>query len=391
MPDNQKRVLVLDANQRSALAVTRSLGKVPWLEVSTADSTSKSLAGSSKYSRSYICCPAVKEAPLDFLAWLQDTIRSEAFDIVLPITDISSQLLAMNRHLLGECLIPYADYDCIMAIADKGRLLQLADQCDIPYPKSTLVEGIHDFDHAQISGFPVVIKPCLSHIWTGASWISTTVKVARNTEELDQILQSCQFLKYPFLIQEFIPGHGAGVFALFNQGQPEVFFAHNRIREKPPQGGVSVLSESAQVDQQLLLMGERLLRAANWHGVAMVEFRIGVDGTPYIMEVNTRFWGSLQLSIDSGIDFPRLLLEISNNRKTTPPTTYIEGQQLRWLLGDLDSLYLALKGNSFSAGEKAIKLLSFFTPKFSKRKHEINRISDLKPAWFELRQYFSQR
>ena len=39
-----------------------------------------------------------------------------------------------------------------------------------------------------------------------------------------------------------------------------------------------------------------------------IEFRIDSrDGVPKIMEVNPRFWGSLQLSILSGVDFPYLL------------------------------------------------------------------------------------
>ena len=29
-------------------------------------------------------------------------------------------------------------------------------------------------------------------------------------------------------------------------------------------------------------------------------------GTPLLMEVNGRFWGSLQLAIDAGVDFPYL-------------------------------------------------------------------------------------
>ena len=30
--------------------------------------------------------------------------------------------------------------------------------------------------------------------------------------------------------------------------------------------------------------------------------------SPYLMEVNGRFWGSLQLAIDAGVDFPALLV-----------------------------------------------------------------------------------
>jgi len=43
----------------------------------------------------------------------------------------------------------------------------------------------------------------------------------------------------------------------------------------------------------------------------MVEFRVDArDGTAKLMEVNPRFWGSLQLSILSGADFPYLLYNL---------------------------------------------------------------------------------
>ena len=69
-----------------------------------------------------------------------------------------------------------------------------------------------------------------------------------------------------------------------------------------------MLSASAAVTPQLEAYARKLLDAVHWHGVAMVEFRETPQGEFYLMEVNTRFWGSLQLAIDSGVDFPALLL-----------------------------------------------------------------------------------
>jgi len=73
-----------------------------------------------------------------------------------------------------------------------------------------------------------------------------------------------------------------------------------------------------------------LLSAARWSGVAMIEFRVADDGrVPH--EVNGPFWGSLQLAIDCGIDFPWLLLrslpEPVSARQTIPSTG------AAWLLG----------------------------------------------------------
>jgi len=48
----------------------------------------------------------------------------------------------------------------------------------------------------------------------------------------------------------------------------------------------------------------------------MVEYKIdSASGTPYLMEINGRFWGSVQLAIDAGVDFPRLLVECALGRE----------------------------------------------------------------------------
>src|SRR5205085_6819270 len=98
------------------------------------------------------------------------------------------------------------------------------------------------------------------------------------------------------------------VFALFDRGALVADFAHRRLREKPPAGGASVLSESAPVDPCLREQVVRLLGSIGWHGVAMVEYKHDLrSGATVLMEVNGRFWGSLQLAVDAGVDFPFLL------------------------------------------------------------------------------------
>ena len=84
----------------------------------------------------------------------------------------------------------------------------------------------------------------------------------------------------------------------------------------------------------------------------MIEYRVDNDGNIYLMEVNTRFWGSLQLAIDAGVNFPWLLYQIATGKQVKAVNHYLTDKRLRWLLGDLDSLYLVLRDGSFSNREK---------------------------------------
>ena len=119
----------------------------------------------------------------------------------------------------------------------------------------------------------------------------------------------------------------------------------------------------------------------------MVEFRVAPDGTPFLMEVNTRFWGSLQLAIDAGMDFPYWLYQLAHGEQPQPAATYKTGKRLRWLLGDLDHTYLTLRDSQYSLLHKINTMLQFLRPSPFRTRHEINRWNDPGPAWFELKAY----
>ena len=79
-----------------------------------------------------------------------------------------------------------------------------------------------------------------------------------------------------------------------------------------------------------------LLRELEWEGPAMVEFRYDSNsGSPVLMEVNGRYWGSLPLSCQAGIDFPFYSWQLVHDQKPSPPASYKSGLRMRWLAGDI--------------------------------------------------------
>lgn len=385
-PPSESIALVLDANQRSALAVTRSLGS-HGVRVITADCTPAALAGASRHSGAYLRCPSPAREPGAFIEWLLCTIAQHRIGFLQPVTEISSQLILRHRGSLpATCILPFPALETVLALADKGRLMRIAADAGVRIPATRFVDEPQGFDPASVTGFPVVLKPRLSRVFLGDRWLDTAVAIAPDRDRLRTLLRGRpEFREHPFMVQEFVPGSGAGVFALYDHGKELAFFAHRRLREKPPAGGVSVLSVAAPADALVLDAARRLLAHAGWHGVAMVEFRVTPDGTPYLMEVNTRFWGSLQLAIDAGVDFPWLLYCLSTGHVVTPPASYRVGRRLRWWLGDLDSLYLVLRDPRVPFGAKAARVAAFLTPHPLTTRHEVFRWWDPMPGWFELK------
>jgi predicted ATP-grasp superfamily ATP-dependent carboligase len=382
-----KRVLVLDACQRSALAVTRSLGRhnVP---VMTADESASALAGNSRYSRKYVTYPSPQQHPDRFISAIAALCKTEDINIIFPMTELTADLLLKHHSQLPDITLPFPAISTVDALSDKVALMKLAESLDIPIPGTQYIEQNERPVIPENQQYPLVLKPGKSWLEHDGKWFRASVRIADHAEQAADILaKDPAFHSHSFLLQECVPGNGEGIFALYNNGKPVAFFAHKRLREKPPRGGVSVLSESAVTDSSLLSHARTLLDHNHWHGIAMVEFRVTKEGTPYLMEVNTRFWGSLQLAVDAGVDFPWLLYQVTCHEPVQTVTSYKTGIRLRWILGDLDTLYLVLRDNDFSALDKIKAILQFLLPHPFITRHEVNRIGDLRPFWWELKQY----
>ena len=386
------RVLVLDGHQRSTLAIVRSLGRRETVEILVAEARIPSLAGRSRFVAGELTYPDPAASPDDFVAWIRSTIERLRIEVIIPTTDITTMLLAPLRHDLTSTVIACAPQEAYELASDKAQLVALARSIGIDVPATTSLSGRRAIDdHLSTARFPLVLKPARSKISVDGTIVSTGVHVAASLESAQSYLSKQRWLEtMPCLAQEFIAGHGAGVFTCFNRGEPVAWFAHRRLREKPPSGGVSVLSESVEVPVAQQRAAARLLSAVGWHGLAMVEFRVAPDGVPYLMEINARPWGSMQLAVDAGVDFPGLLLDVATGAPEIHASrTPRRGRRLRWLLGDFDNLLLQMRDPRKSASSKLHAVAGFIGTSFDMRCHqEVFRWSDPRPAIHEFHQWF---
>jgi predicted ATP-grasp superfamily ATP-dependent carboligase len=380
------RVLILDANQRSALAATRSLGK-RGLVVVTADETAHTLSGASRFCHETMVYPSPYERPHAFIETLRREVVRRRIDVVFPMSDVTTRLLLEYREMFRDVRIPCPPAEAFDAVSDKWELYLRARELGIPVPRTALARSRAEMATiAREMTFPLVVKPPRSRMMSGDRWIAPPVRYARSADELESLAVDESFAAHPLLVQEYVAGRGQGVFGLYSAGKVVTFFAHRRLREKPPSGGVSVLSESVPVDPRLREISQRLLDSVGWHGVAMVEFKVTPEGTPYLIEINGRFWGSLQLAIEAGVDFPWLLYRVALGEPVEPVEDYAVGMRNLWLLGDLDHLYLRLREHGGLA-EKIRVVRAFLSMFESGTRHEVNRWDDVRPFLRETARY----
>lgn len=135
------------------------------------------------------------------------------------------------------------------------------------------------------------------------------------------------------LVQEYIAGEGWAWFALYWNGRRVRRFMNRRVREWPPSGGTSAAAESVLDAPALERMGAALLDALAWHGVAMVECKRTPEGRFVLMEINAKFWGSHDLALAAGVDFPGDMVALLEGREIAQPQPSWRALRCSWPLG----------------------------------------------------------
>ncbi|RJQ51672.1 MAG: ATP-grasp domain-containing protein [Nitrospiraceae bacterium] len=331
---DKKRVLILDGMWNKSLAVVRSFGKRGFF-VAAGEKTRFATALFSKYCSRRIVYPSPVEKSAGFLDWLEAELKEYRYDVIFP-TELSTQNLLTEHsgRFARYCKIPFADTALCMKLQDKAFLMEYARQKKLDIPLTRIVHDLSGLDKLKNKlDFPVVIKPRASSGSRGIVYVKNRKDFAESYCKVHNT--------YPFpIIQEYIPKGGGGAIGvcllLNNESEVWASFVYRRLREYPVEGGPSTLRESIKRDD-VKNIAESILRDFRWTGVAHVEFIIDPrDGKPKLLEVNPRFWGSLQLAIEAGVDFPYLLYQLAVKGDVEPVHDYRTGVMCRFVVpGDL--------------------------------------------------------
>ena len=240
--------------------------------------------------------------------------HKENVAMIIPVGFIDNVVLAKYRRFLKDFILPIPSYENIKNVSDKSKLGRMATKIGIKYPQTV---SISSFNEVKTDfSLPLVVK--------GASDASVPSYLFDKRQLLSTLKSTSLTDKQTQILQQFISGWGHGYFALAKDGNAYLEFSHKRIIEEQPSGGPSIVA-CAYHDPELTRIGRRIVKELNWSGVLMAEFKKDFEtGEYYLIEINPKFWGSLELSIACGADFVKHLIEIFLEKKTPPAREYIK-------------------------------------------------------------------
>jgi len=336
-------VIVTDGEERVGYNVMKSLGK-RGVDITSCSKTKISASSFSKYCNNHFIYPDPSKNTINFLKRIFQEVKKRRYEMLIPVSDFSVIPISKYRNKFQKYTkIPLTTHENILKVYNKIETLKIGMENDIPCPQILFPKNLQKLKEiSKDLQYPIVIKPAVSQRWIDNKTKYQRVEFAYSRNDLVEKYKKMFDRKYPPIIEEYIPGTGYGFFGLYNNSDLRAFFVHKRIKEFPVGKGASTLRMSVK-NQKVKKFGDKLLKNLDWHGVAMVEFRMDSrDKKPKLMEVNGRFWGSLNLSISSGVDFPYLLYKMVSEGDIKSVLNYKTGVRSRWLAGDIFRLISVL-------------------------------------------------
>ena len=315
-------------DDRKTLSVVRSLGR-RGADVFVAGEGFRGQAFRSRHVRGRYRLPASTEDARAYWEALERLLATERFDVVIPTYVETTEPLSCHRGSLEQTVgLAVPEENSLRTAMDKWLTLRLAEELGIRTPRTRCPGTSEELDRAAAElAYPVVVKP---REGTGAIglWYADSARALLDGWHAGE--EPAAFGRT--LIQECAEGPIHDACLLCRHGEPRACLTQKRLITYPATGGIGVLNETTR-EPDLMEAASALLRKLGWHGPAQVEFKRNPStGEPVLMEINGRLWGTLDLAVQAGIDFPWLLYEMAVRGDIAIQTEYTVGLRYRWPL-----------------------------------------------------------
>jgi predicted ATP-grasp superfamily ATP-dependent carboligase len=357
-------VLIPDGDSTWALSVVQCLSQVEGYRLFVLSNKKRTATKFSKHTSYY----KFYERP-DDAQWL-DIINSEIeahqISVIIPIAEKEFAFFIDYKDQLSPIskLIAVPSRDHFNIAINKYKLSDFANTHGIPHPKSFFINSETDkFQVLSQIRFPILIKPL-------------NLKGGDGIKKIDTEAQFPTSIKDPLFIQEYVSGYDIDCSVLCVDGQVITHTIQKGNLEGDntyaPQLGFDFVENEA-----VLKVTKALMSKLHWSGIAHVDLRYDDVTKDYkVIEINARFWGSVDASNMAGINFPDVSIQLALNQ----PIEH-KGYTLM--------SYMRLKGVL-----KSIKRRPFF---IFKRKYLMNHtetrafLSDPLPTFYKFREWLGRQ
>lgn len=237
---------------------------------------------------------------LDTVSFLNEQIIKNDIGILLPVNFDMIRFISkhessfdLNGHKIQVSSVKNLDI-----ANNKWLLAKFLIQNNLPVPKTFYLKN-GNFNEFSKLEYPVILKPL-------SNWNGNGIIKVENRDELNNTFNKICIEK-EYIIQKYIDGIDYCVNVICEKGELRAYTMQKGIlpNSSPFQ---SHLGSEFLFDKKLYDMIKRIMQKLEWSGVANFDIRYNESENQfYIIEINPRFWGSLEASTSIGVNFPHLM------------------------------------------------------------------------------------
>jgi hypothetical protein len=185
----------------------------------------------------------------------------------------------------------------IKRVRKKPRFFEELKRLGIAHPETAIVQNIDEAKAAVAEiGYPVVIKPI-------RGFGGVAIRTVQNSKEMEKAFLDFSFTSEEILVQKFINGLHASISLLTTTKDVKVLTINEQLlglhflfQQEPLGycGNVVPLHVADSIFKKCKRITEKIALNFDLQGSNGIDVVISKEGTPYVVEVNPRFQGTLE-------------------------------------------------------------------------------------------------
>lgn len=304
MEKTKKRfsVLIPDGERRHLESVVYCLSQISGIEIHVMSNKKDDPLRYSRFVSSYTVYP-MTENEKQWMSYLNSELEKNNIDILLPVFEERIKtLIKYKKQLKNEkALVALPSLQSFDTANRKELLSRHLKLNNLQGPDSIYIApGSYGQIKTSSLSFPLLAKP------TEMTDSGKGIQLFRNRVELDYFFMQ-QTNGVSYLLQKFIDGYDLGCNVLCKNGHVLAYTIQkgnlwDNKSPYSPQIGLDFLYE-----EEVLSIVMKLMKSLNWSGVANVDMLYDEKNNEFhILEVNPRYWSTLDASLIAGVNFPYL-------------------------------------------------------------------------------------
>lgn len=240
---------------------------------------------------------------------MESKFKTEAF---LKMTKSLFQRCKIDAILLSSGLDDYFDVlygldelapilgnspEVIERVRKKPGFFKELKRLGITHPETEIVKNVDEAEAAAVEiGYPVVVKPIRGFGGLG-------IRIAQNSNEIERVFLEASLVGKDVIVQEFSKGVHASVSFLVAEKNVKILTINEQmlglrfLSQQEPFGycgNIVPLHFANSILESCRRITEKISFHFGLKGSNGIDLVISEDGTPYVMEVNPRFQGTLE-------------------------------------------------------------------------------------------------